>query len=68
MGIAGQEPYAIGLFAVHRDSMTSELSRFSASEPGNRQRIPAPRIRDFADDYDLFQIAVATDLNPLVHG
>jgi len=29
-GIAGQEPAAIGLFAVYRDTMTGELHRFSA--------------------------------------
>ena len=63
MGIAGQEPSAIGLFAVYRDSMTSELRRLPARAPGNRQRVPAPRVRNFADNYDLFQLAVAMDLN-----
>jgi hypothetical protein len=30
MGIAGQEPAAVGLLAVYRDSMTGELRRFPA--------------------------------------
>ena len=68
MGITGQEPPAIELFAVYRYSITGQLSRFSTCEPGNRQSVPAPRVRDYADDYDLFQFAVATDLNPLVRG
>jgi len=68
MGIAGQEPAAVGLFTVHRDSMTGELRRFPAYAWGHRQCVPAPRVRDFADDYDLFQLAAATDPNLLVGG
>ena len=30
VGIAGQEPAAVALFAVYRDTMTGELHRFSA--------------------------------------
>ena len=63
MCIAGQEPSAIGLFAVYRDSMTRELLRLPACAPGNRQRVAAPRIRNFADNYNLLQLAVAMDLN-----
>ena len=68
MGITGQEPATVGLFTVYRDSMTRELRRFPAGARGYRQRIPAPRVRDFADDYDLFQLAAATDPNLLVGG
>jgi hypothetical protein len=63
MGIAGQEPSGIGLFAVYRDSMTCEPSCLPACAPGNGQRVPAPRVRDVADNDDFFQLAVATDLN-----
>ena len=35
VGIAGQEPAAVGLFAVYRDSMTGELRRFSAGARGH---------------------------------
>src|SRR5438477_6789967 len=68
MGIAGQEPAAVGLFAVYRDSMTGELRRFPACARDHRQRVPAPRVRDFVDDYDLFQLAAATDPNLFVSG
>ena len=68
MGIAGQEPAAVGLFAVYRDSMTGELRRFPACARGHRQCVPAPRVSDFADDDDLFQFAAATDPNLLVRG
>ena len=68
MGITGQEPATVGLFTVYRDSMTRELRRFPAGARGYRQRIPAPRVRDFADDCDLFQLAAATDPNLLVGG
>jgi hypothetical protein len=68
MGITGQEPATVGLFTVYRDSMTGELRRFPADARGYRQRIPAPRVRDFADDYDLFQLAAATDPKLLVGG
>jgi hypothetical protein len=68
VGIAGQEPTAVGLFAVYRDSMTGELRRFPAGVGGHRQRVAAPRIGDFADDHDLFQLAAATDPNLLVGG
>src|SRR5438105_10940384 len=68
MSIAGQEPAAVGLFAVYRDPMTGELRRFPACARGYRQRVPASSVRDFADDYDLFQLAAATDPNLLVRG
>src|SRR3989442_15251589 len=68
VGIAGQEPAAVGLFAVYRDSMTGELRRFTAGARGHGQRVPAPRVGDFAGDCDLFQLAAATDLNLLVGG
>jgi len=68
MGIAGQEPAAIGLFAVHRESMTGKLCRFPACQRGHRQCVPAPRKRDLADDYDLFQLAAATNPHLLVGG
>jgi hypothetical protein len=66
MGIAGQEPAAVGLLAVYRDSMTGELRRFPAGARCHQQCVPAPRVRDFADDYDLFQLAAATDPNLLM--
>ena len=36
VGIAGQEPAAVGLFTVNRDTMTGELHRFSADARGHR--------------------------------
>ena len=68
MGIAGQEPAAVGLFAVDRDPITGELRRFPAGARGHPQRIPAARVGDFADDHDLFQLAAAKDPNLLVGG
>src|SRR5947209_11767717 len=68
MSIAGQEPAAVGLLAVYRDSMTGELRRFTACALGHGQRVAAPRVRDLADDYDLFQLAAATNPNLLVRG
>jgi len=68
VGVAGQEPTAVGLFAVDRDPITGELRRFPAGARGHRQRIPAPRVGDFADDHDLFQLAAAKNPNLLVSG
>lgn len=48
--------------------MTSELRRFAAGVLGHRQRVPATRVGDFADYYDLFQLADAADPNLLVGG
>lgn len=68
MGIAGQEPAAVGLFAVYRDSMTGELRRFPACARGHRQCVPAPRVSDFADDYDFLQLAAATNPKLMMRG
>lgn len=68
VSIAGQEPTAGRLLTVYRDSMTGELRRFPAGARGHRQRVPAPRVGNFADDHDLFQLAAATDPNLLVGG
>src|SRR5438105_2419453 len=76
--IAGQEPAApirtTGSLAVHRHPIAGELRRllffgdawdaWDAWDHG--QRVPAPRVGDFADDHDLFQIADATDPRPFV--
>src|SRR5690349_2272797 len=61
VGIAGQEPAALWLFAVYRHPMPGELRRFSADARDHGQRVPAPSVRDFADDHDLFQVADATN-------
>jgi hypothetical protein len=61
--ISGQEPTAVGLLAVDRETITSELRRLSADAGGHGQRVPAPRVGDFADDRDLFQVTDATDLS-----
>ena len=68
MGIAGEEPAAVGLFAVDRDPMPGELRRFPAGARRHGQRVPAPRVSDFADDHDLFQLADAMDPRLLVGG
>lgn len=68
MGITGQEPAAVGLFAVYRDSMTGQLSRFPACARDHKQLVPAPGVCHFADNYDLFKLAAATYLNLLVRG
>src|ERR1700722_7665319 len=49
VGIAGQEPAAVGLFAIYRDTMTGELLRFSAGGRGHRKRVTALRVTDFGD-------------------
>jgi len=61
MGITGQEPAGVGLFAVYRDSITGEFCRFPACARSHRQRVPAPRISHFADDNDFLQLAAAMD-------
>jgi hypothetical protein len=53
MGIAGQEPAAGGLFAVHRHSVPGELHRFSDGARDHGQHVSAPRVGDFADNHDL---------------
>src|SRR5438046_5514935 len=68
VGIASKEPAAFGLFAVHRKAIPGELCRFPAGARGHVQRVPTPRVGDFADDHDLFQLADATDPNLLVGG
>src|SRR6266571_4010425 len=66
--IAGEEPTAIGLFAVYSDTMSGELRRFPAGALGHGQRIPAARVSDFADNHDFFQLADTTYPHPLVGG
>ena len=61
--IAGQEPAAVGLFAVDREAITSESALFPADERGHGERVPAPRVGNLADDHDLFQLADAADPN-----
>src|SRR3569623_3129944 len=68
MGIASQEPAAVGLFAVYRESITGELRRFTACMRDHQQCVPAPRVSDFADDDDFFQIAAATNPKLLMRG
>src|SRR5262249_491654 len=65
---AGQEPASVGLFAVYRDTIPGELRRFPAGAPGHGQRVPAPRVGDFADDHDLLQLADATEPTLLAAG
>src|SRR4051794_9727250 len=66
--IAGQEPAAVGLFAVDRGTITGESTLLSAGERGHGYRVPAPRIGNLADDHDLLQLANAADPKPLVSG
>lgn len=66
MDITGQEPTAIGLFAVHSHTMSSELRRFPDSAPGHGQVVPASRVSDMADNHGFFQLADATDPHPVV--
>lgn len=68
MGIASEQPTAVGLFAVDRDSITGELPRFPAGARGHRQGVAASRVGDFADDHKLLQFADALDSNLLVSG
>lgn len=67
MEISSQEPAAVELFAVYRDSITGELRRFPACSRSHRQRVPVLRVRDFADDYDFLQLAAATNPSLLMH-
>ena len=48
MGIAGQEPAAVRLFAIDGDSMTRE-PRFFAVDRSHGQRVPAARVGDVAE-------------------
>jgi hypothetical protein len=68
VGIASQAPAAVGLFAVYRDTMSGEFRRIPPGVLGDRQCIPAPRVSNFADNYDLFQLTAATYPHPLVGG
>jgi hypothetical protein len=47
--------------AVYRDTIPSELRRFSAAACSHGQRIPAPRVTDLADNHDFFQLADTTN-------
>src|SRR5258708_6015405 len=66
--IAGQEPTAIGLFAVYSDTMSGELRRFPAGALGHGQRIPAACVSDFTYNHDFFQLAGTTYPHPLMGG
>ena len=66
MGIAGQEPTTVWLPAVYRDAMSGEMRPFPADVLRHGQCVPAPRVSDFADNYDLFQLADATNPRLLV--
>ncbi len=68
VSIAGQEPAAVGLFAVYRDTMPGEVRRFPAGALGHRQCVPAPRVSDFTCNHDLLQLTGAMDPRPLVGG
>jgi len=68
VGIAGQEPTSVWLSAVYRDAMSGKMRRFPADVLRHGQRVPAPRVSDFADNYDLFQFADATNPRLLVGG
>jgi len=67
VGVAGQEPAAVGLSAVDREAMPGELLFFPAGARGHGERVPAPRVGEFADDHDLDQLAAAID-PPLLVG
>src|SRR5262249_38689171 len=66
--ITGQEPAAVGLFAVDRHTITSEPSLLSAGAWGHGERVPAPRVGNLADDHDLRQLANAANSKLLVSG
>jgi hypothetical protein len=48
--------------------MPGEARRLPTGAPGHGQRVSAPRVSDFADNHDLFQLAAATDPRLLVGG
>ena len=66
MGITGQEPVAVGLFAIDSDSIAGQLCCFSAGSRFHGQRVPAPRVRDLAEDRDLLDLAHAMNPGALV--
>jgi hypothetical protein len=62
MGITGQEPVAVGLFAVDGEPMACQLRCFSVGSRFHGQRVPAPCVGDLTEDGDLLNLAHA--LNP----
>ena len=66
MGVAGQKPTAVGLLAVDGHTMAGKVRRRAARAWGDGQRVLAPRIGDFSNDHDFFQIADATYVEFLV--
>lgn len=57
MDITGQQPAAVGLFAVDRHPMPGQLHRVSAGSRLHGQRIPAPCVGDFTVHGDLLNFA-----------
>ena len=68
MSITGQEPVAVGLFAIDSDSIAGPLCCFSAGSRFHGQRVPTPRVRDLAEDRDLLNPAHAMNRGALVTG
>jgi hypothetical protein len=68
VGVAGQKPTAVGLFAIDGDPMTGQLRCFSAGARCHAWRVPTQYAGDFADDHDLFQLADATEPTLLAGG
>ena len=54
MGVAGQKPAAVGLFAVDGDPMPGQRGRFSAGARGHGQGVPAQRVGDNARNHISF--------------
>src|SRR6185437_7330784 len=68
VGIASEQPSTFPLFAVHREAIPGQLRRFPGAARRHVQHVAAPRVRDFTDHDDLFQLADATDAKLLVSG
>src|SRR6516225_3618888 len=66
--IAGQKPATVALLAIYRHAVPCELCSLPACARGHGQCVPAPRVGNFADNNDLFQLAGATDPHLLVGG
>ena len=66
MGIAGEQPAAVGLFAIDSDSVAGQLRCFSAGSRFHGQRVPTTCVGDLAEDGDLHNLAHAMNPRALV--
>ena len=66
MGITGQQPWAVGPFAVDSDPMAGQLRCFSAVSRFHGQRIPAQSVGDLTEDGNLLNLAHAMNPRALV--